>query len=164
MMLARRLQGHPADEIAKEFNLATSTVYRVLGEVKRSALFERARDHIAGHLLPLALATYEHELLNMNVEVARDVLQGLGLVGRQIAVKVEHDVKEDFDAWRLKRSETLEAITVDAVTSTDSSSTAGPGDGLPAPEPDAPLRSTLGEARDRSPDGTPGLPDGRLQD
>lgn len=169
MMLAQRIKGFPTNEIAKEFNLSESTVYRVIGEVRRGFLFERARDHIAGTLLPLALATYEHHLNELNVEVARDILQGLGLAGRQVAVKVEHDVKEDFDAWRLKRTASIDATVIEssaihAEPSTDPSPTPPAGDALPIDESPTPEPAPLDSPVDREADDEDSMAGGGFSD
>jgi hypothetical protein len=132
MIVAKRLAGKRMGEIADEFRISEATAYRALNEATRSGLLEKARDFVGTVLLPKALAVYEQALDNMDVEVARDVLQGLGITGRRVQVETKHTVSEDFDAWRLKKASKL-GLIVDAETvqTADSSRAPLPGDGLP---------------------------------
>lgn len=113
LILARKLSGERVADIAKDFRISLDTAYKALDETFASGITAQAKDFVSTRLLPKALAVYDQALDEMNVEVARDVLQGLGLTGRVLKVENTHKVTEDFDTWRLKKAAVLEArVTV----------------------------------------------------
>lgn len=141
MILARKLAGERVADIARDFGITRQTAYKSIEQAKREGIFEGARDFISLRLLPKALAVYDQALDEMDVEVARDVLQGLGLTGRTLKVEQKHTVSEDFDAWRLKKAQAIEARSVVEVVSAgsgdapeDSTGTAIAGDVIPEDE------------------------------
>lgn len=148
MVLARKITGQKMEEIAAEFNISRATAYRALSQARREGMYEQAKDWVMTRLLPKALAVYDNALDNMDTEIARDVLQGLGIVGRHVHIVTKQvDPAEDFDEWRLKKAKAIDAQVVvnpddqrDSTTyqtgaaesSPDVSGAGGDGDGPPA--------------------------------
>lgn len=171
MVLARKITGQSVQAVMEEFNISRATAYRALSQARREGMYEQAKDWVLTRLLPKALAVYDTALDNMDVEVARDVLQGLGITGRHVTIVTPQvNPVEDFDAWRLKK---VNASAVDAEVTepskhestayqtgaSESSDGLPPGRGLgdgPQVEPS--------RAADREPGiGEPGLLGGRLR-
>ena len=112
MVLARKITGQSVQAVMEEFNISRATAYRALSQARREGMYEQAKDWVLTRLLPKALAVYDTALDNMDVEVARDVLQGLGITGRHVTIVTPQvNPVEDFDAWRLKK---VNASAVDA--------------------------------------------------
>jgi hypothetical protein len=144
LVLGARLANKRTEEICEEFRISRATVYRAFDQAKRLGLLEKARDFLTLDLVPLALAAYEEALregdLELKVQVAEKVFDGLGITGKHATLLIQAgQTEESFDDFRRK-----------VVTSTY----------LP-PALDGEVLAA-GDA-DGAPGGSPGVPGGTLR-
>lgn len=106
LMVAHRLTGKTIGEIQETFGCSRSKVHRMLRHATREELWQQAHATILEQLLPKALAVYDRALDKGNVEVAHDVLFGLGVLQKNPRPLPEADgsaePEETFEVWRAR--------------------------------------------------------------
>lgn len=107
LVLGARLANKRTEEICAEFRLSRSSVYKAFDHARRSGFLEKARDFLTLDLVPLALAAYEEALrsdnLELKVQVAEKVFDGLGITGKHATLLVQRGGDtESFEAFRAR--------------------------------------------------------------
>lgn len=110
-LLLLQAGGMSTKEMAKVAGLGVETVKAEVKWAKRQHCFEGAQDRLYG-LLDQAAQVYEQALTNKNAvtgdkEVARDLLNGLGLLGKHATLSIEPPSeagRETFEVWRARFS------------------------------------------------------------
>jgi DNA-binding MarR family transcriptional regulator len=123
LILQRRLAQIPPEEIAREFNISRSTVFRALKDAERLGLHTRTRDWLTTSAVPLALVAIEDALLSNDIhlrtETAFNVLDRLGITGKHATLTIQAG----------KQEESFEAFRARVVESSGHPSLPAPGDG-----------------------------------
>lgn len=107
-MLQQHMAGKTIAVIADEYGLHPGTVSRVLNTTARQLLATTAKDYVGQRLLPKALKVLETALDAGNIDVAKDIVHGLAIIGAKatpygVEVAASGDtVVETFEALRLK--------------------------------------------------------------
>lgn len=94
--------GASTEQIARKYRLTTETTDKYLKEAAEYHFVEAFQGAIASQLGPLALAVYEQHLLGGNLEAARDILFGLGILGAEKNASSTEGV-ESITLYRLER-------------------------------------------------------------
>lgn len=103
LMLAKRITGASLDDIAQQFNLSKDTVNRRIKLAMRAGLLDEATDSVLGQLVPHALKVYADALLGGDIDVARDILFGTGILKKNHApdsVSVQMTAEMTLDQFR----------------------------------------------------------------
>lgn len=80
LMVQRRIQGLPMHVIAKEFNVAPNTVTERLNWAKKQGILDEIRNRVFDELLGPAVDALKLALAEGNVEAAKAVLFGTGVL------------------------------------------------------------------------------------
>lgn len=80
VMLAKRISGASIDDLATQFNTSPDTVTRRIKLAIRQGLLDEATDNIFNDLVPMALEVFRAALKSGDVNVAKDVLFGTGVL------------------------------------------------------------------------------------
>ena len=94
--------GASTQEIAAKYRLQVGTVQDYLQQASEFRFVEAYIASISEKLAPLAMAVYEQHLLAGNLEAARDILFGLGVLGSERESAASKDV-ESITLYRLER-------------------------------------------------------------
>lgn len=94
--------GASTQEIAAKYRLQVGTVQDYLQQASEFRFVEAYIASISEKLAPLAMAVYEQHLLSGNLEAARDILFGLGVLGSERESAASKDV-ESITLYRLER-------------------------------------------------------------
>lgn len=105
LMIARRLTGHSAQQIADEFGMSRETVNERLKLAKQMQLIQDYRDSVINDLVPMAIDAFKMLLAEGNYDAARDVLQGLGVVPKPGSQSVTVTEELTLDRWRAERND-----------------------------------------------------------
>lgn len=109
LILMRRLCGIRMADIQKEFNISRPTAYRQLRKARESGYLDSAKDQLVG-LLPKAIAVLDiHLEQNLDKEVAMKVLEGLGLLNKNVKVEQISGTTgtETFEMFRSRLTRTI---------------------------------------------------------
>lgn len=82
IMLAKRLSGSSLSEIAEQFQVSPQTINRRIKLAMREGLLDEATDTVIDDLVPKALAVFRAALLEGDVDCARDILFGTGILSK----------------------------------------------------------------------------------
>jgi DNA-binding Lrp family transcriptional regulator len=85
------LGGKTIHELAESYNLSNSQVQNRLNQADQLGMTEKFRELLLCRLVPPALAVYEARILGGDLDAARDMLFGLGVLtksGAQTTVRV----------------------------------------------------------------------------
>lgn len=110
-LLAKRISGKTLREAAEDLNITLRTAQKALSGDMVRGILGNASSYLTGSLIPKALAVYEAALDDGNVDVATQVLEGAGLIGKasqqlNINVSAPEDSLEAF-RFRLIRQRQL---------------------------------------------------------
>ncbi len=83
IMLTQRILGHSLKEISEQFRLSTATIKNELHYARQRDLYQIAQSIVAERLVPKALAVYDTHLEEGNLEAARDVAYGAGVLKKE---------------------------------------------------------------------------------
>jgi len=126
-MLHMRIEGATIDEIGQRFRVSAPTVKNRLNMAKRDGLLKDYADRILEELVPAAFDAYANALKEKDLDAARDVLFGTGLLSKsnrpQIAPPAENSAVElTLESYRVHR-------TLPPESGTDSPRALGSGEG-----------------------------------
>ncbi len=132
--MAKRLARLPIQQVCDDLNMSRATYYRALSQARKTDLYAQARDVLLQDLMPRALRVYAIALEANDIEVARDILNGLGLLGKHTAVTVSAAEPGDsitFERWRMQRGGAPSGPIIDseAVAAPDQGLLAGAAQG-----------------------------------
>ena len=80
LMTTKRIMGKSVAQIAAEFEMSHDTVQRRLAWAKRHGMVEDALDTVLDHLVPEAVKTYLAAIQSGDIDAARDVMFGTGVL------------------------------------------------------------------------------------
>ncbi len=121
LMMQRRLLGDSLKEIAELFQTTPSTVADRLAIARREGFIERARDIIAGRLIPKAIATLDQIMEDDSAphetrrRAATDILFGTAAMMKKAELEVKgggHD-EVTLEAIRNERLQRLKASAIE---------------------------------------------------
>jgi hypothetical protein len=115
MFMLERIKNKSLQQIAKDYNCSIATVVHYLAYARKHDLVvNQARLIIGENLVPLALAVYEAQLLDGNLQAAQDILFGAGVLQKTSNVKHQPAGDDDLDSFRnsyFKAVENVKAVT-----------------------------------------------------
>lgn len=97
--------GQPLSRLAEKYHCSRAEVKRTLDVVAESGFLDHYRALTYDQLAPKALAVYEAQLALGNLEAARDILFGLGVLQKDgaSANRMKEKLIDSLDAWREAR-------------------------------------------------------------
>jgi len=102
MMLAQKLLGYTQEEIAKMFRCSEVTVERRLAQARRENLYGTVETLMTQNLIPKAILTFDQALDEGDVDVAKDVLYGTGILRKSPPINVEPGGELTIDVIRTR--------------------------------------------------------------
>lgn len=105
-MIAMRVQNWSADQIAAHFDLTRKTVDETMDWAKKEGIMKEFEDQLVTDLLPLAMGAYKKALTGAdpNMQAARDVLMGAGILKKQKdSAPVAAQPMDEVEIWMMKR-------------------------------------------------------------
>lgn len=105
MMAIDRAMGMSIAEIAKTFEVSTGKVKQALNEVEEQGFVEHYRKTAFDRLAPKVLAVYEAHLDQGNLQAARDLAQGLGILQSTTSKKTQEKAITTLAEWRREKDE-----------------------------------------------------------
>ncbi len=99
MMLQQRIVNTPYDQIAELFNLSAAQVKRQISWAQDQGVLTQAQSVIQQKLIPRAVGVYMEHLEKGDMEAARDVLYGMGVLSKSTTVKVGKS-DDELEAFR----------------------------------------------------------------
>jgi transposase-like protein len=100
-VLAHRAVGRSIREIAALFEVGSSTIHRWLKEAEQNEKLKRAKGIVGERLVPKALAVYDTKLEQGDLEAARDILFGAGVLSKSHKVEVTNN-QDPLEKFRKK--------------------------------------------------------------
>lgn len=104
MMAIDRAMGMSIAEIAKSFSVSTATVKQALTDVEEEGFIDHYRKSMYDRLAPKVLAVYEAHLDQGNLNAARDLAQGLGIL-QNAPPKTKEKSITTLAEWRAEKEE-----------------------------------------------------------
>lgn len=118
LVMAKRLARIPIEQVLDDLGISRATYYRALSEARKKELYSGARDFLIQDLLPRALRVYANALDRddpTSLDAARDILNGLGILGKHVTVAPGEGVEElSFERWRISRPAVSAEATADS--------------------------------------------------
>lgn len=136
-MLAHRAIGASYREIGEIFGLSGQTAKKWIDRAKRAETISRAKGIVGERLVPKALAVYDMRLMDGDLEAARDILFGAGVLLKQTKVEMSAEVADPLERFRQKYfGPGEEAVDIEVTTVESEHERPGrqPSDGLPGEE------------------------------
>lgn len=100
-LLAHRAMGRSIREIAKLFEVSHGTAHRWVKEAQQTEQLKKAKGIVGERLIPKALAVYDQKLEEGDLEAARDILFGVGVLSKQQKIEVTREM-DPLEAFRQK--------------------------------------------------------------
>ena len=88
LMVTQKILGSSIKEIAEQFQVSKDTVNRALSLARKNDLYGIAEKIVMERLVPKALAVYDLELEAGNLDAARDVAHGTGVLKKNGGITV----------------------------------------------------------------------------
>jgi transposase-like protein len=101
-MLAHRAAGASYREIAEIFEMSDLTARKWVDRAKQAESLGRAKGIVGARLVPKAIAVYDQQLDAGNLEAARDILFGAGVLLKQAKMEVSAEAVDPLAAFRQK--------------------------------------------------------------
>lgn len=109
--MLERVKNKSIEQIAKDYNCSSATVRHYLAYARQHDLVvNQARLIVGDVLVPLALAVYEAQLHDGNLQAAQDILFGSGILQRVSNIKHAPADNDDLDAFRTNYFKAVDAI------------------------------------------------------
>lgn len=118
-MAIERAMGVPIKDIAERYGMAPGSVKRSLSSVEESGLIEHFRTLVYERLVSKALAVYEAQLDMGNLEAARDIAFGLGVLQKDPLKTKAVKAIDTLAAYRAERAEKAIVVTTTAESETN---------------------------------------------
>lgn len=96
--------GSTIKDLAKQYDMSSGAVSNALALADRNGFYERAEGLILGRLVSPALAVYEDRILRGDLEAARDVLFGMGILSKAPKAGGEGAEALSIEAYRIVRA------------------------------------------------------------
>jgi hypothetical protein len=139
--MAKRIAGMNNREIAKELGVGLAVVERRLTLAAKEHLLEDATDRVVKELLPLAHLAYLKALQEGDLEAARDVMFGSGILSKNNKPQIAPQGEMTLALWREGRQKGYEAAETETIDGTP----AGAGALVRPPPPRPEVGEELGE-------------------
>lgn len=105
MMAIDKAMGMSIKEIAETFEVSPARVKQALNEVEEQGFVEHYRRAAFDRLAPKVLAVYEAHLEQGNLQAARDLAQGLGILQTAAPKKTQEKAITTLAEWRAEKEE-----------------------------------------------------------
>ncbi len=96
--------GATIKELAKEYDMSPGSVSKALQLADRNGFYERAEGLILSRLVSPALAVYEDRILRGDLEAARDILFGTGILSKTPKTPDTGAEALSIEAYRIVRA------------------------------------------------------------
>ena len=96
--------GSTIKDLAKQYDMSPGAVSTALALADRNGFYERAENLILNRLVSPALAVYEDRILRGDLEAARDVLFGMGILSKTPKAANEGAEALSIEAYRIVRA------------------------------------------------------------
>lgn len=105
LMAMERASGATLGELASKYQVNYRTVVKQIDLAQQAGLFDHYRQGILNHLIPKAIALYEMRLDAGDLEAAKEVLFGIGLLQKDAKPPSvsSGDQIESLEVYRLRR-------------------------------------------------------------
>lgn len=111
-MIAMRIQNWSVDQIAAHFDLTRKTVDETMDWAEKEGIIAEFEEQLIKDLVPLAIGAYKKVLSdkdNPNMQAARDVLMGAGILKKQSErPSAPAEPMDEVQIWMMKRQRKLE--------------------------------------------------------
>lgn len=109
LIAIERAMGVPLKTLEEKYKLSSRQLHADLDLAAQSGFVDRFRACVLDGLTPKAIAVYEAQLAMGNLDAARDILFGLGVLSKDSKGPVKERIIETLDAYREARRERLQA-------------------------------------------------------
>jgi hypothetical protein len=96
--------GSTIKELAKQYDMSPGAVSNALALADKNGFYERAEGLILSRLVSPALAVYEDRILRGDLEAARDILFGTGILSKAPKVDTGGAEALSIEAYRIVRA------------------------------------------------------------
>jgi hypothetical protein len=108
-MLKHKLAGSTYQAIAAQYGVSVDTVSRSIDYLGRSGTLAVLENKIIEELVPKAVQIYSQQLDKGNVDVAKDVIKNLVLIGNRDSKRKEHVEKLGLKAYLESKKDRLKS-------------------------------------------------------